>query len=193
MRARCGWQRLRVGVDGALQPGGLALDLCAIAKGHAVDRICARLADLGLDAMLVDIGGELRGHGVKPDGQPWWVALEQPPGCDTTGCVLAAHDIAVATSGDYRRCWRDAHGRLRSHTIDPRCGVPIEHGVASVSVVHASCMWADAWSTALMVLGPDKGLALAERQRLAARFIIRDARTGWRLAVSSAWLALTAA
>jgi thiamine biosynthesis lipoprotein len=115
------------------------------------------------------------------------VALEQPPGCRLPPCVLAAHDIAVATSGDYRRCWRAADGRLRSHTIDPRSGAPIAHGTASVTVVHPSCMWADAWSTALTVLGIDDGLALAQRLGLAAHFIVRGDDGIWHSAASAAW------
>ena len=188
-RARCGWRRLALGHAGAWQAGGVQLDLSAIAKGHAVDRVCERLLELGHDSLLVEIGGELRGHGVKPDGQPWWVAIERPPGCAASAPVVAAHDLAIATSGDYRRCWRSADGHLRSHTIDPRSGHPIEHGMASVTVLHPRCMWADAWSTALMVLGLDAGLALAERHRLAAHFVVRDAHGGAHAMSSSEWLA----
>jgi len=189
-RARCGWRRLALGPAGVWQAGGVQLDLSAIAKGHAVDRVCQRLLELGHDSVLVEIGGELRGHGVKPDGQPWWVAIELPPGCVGPAPVVAAHDLAIATSGDYRHCWRDAAGRLRSHTIDPRNGRPIEHAVAAVTVLHRQCMWADAWSTALTVLGLDAGLALAEQHRLAAHFTMRDARGGAHAASSSEWRAM---
>lgn len=188
--ARCGWRRLALGPAGAWQAGGVQLDLSAIAKGHAVDRICERLLELGHDSVLVEIGGELRGHGVKPDGQPWWVAIEQPPGGTGPAPVVAAHDLAIATAGDYRRCWRSADGRLCSHTIDPRSGRPIEHGMASVTVLHPHCMWADAWSTALMVLGLDAGLALAEQHRLAAHLVARDAHGVAHARSSSRWRAL---
>ena len=157
----------------AWQPGGVQLDLSAIAKGYAVDRLAHCLERLGVRHYLVEVGGELRGAGVKPDGQPWWVALEQP--VDGAGdIVVALHGLAVATSGDYRRFYRDDTRRL-PHTIDPRTGRPIDNGIASVTVIHASCMAADAWSTALTVLGADEGLLLAERRGLAARFLRRQA------------------
>lgn len=176
--ARCDWRAL--GWDAAArtltQSGGLRLDLSAVAKGYAVDRVSALLADCGLPDHLVEIGGELRGAGLKPEGQPWWVDLEPPaPGCGLAPTRIALHGLAVATSGDYRRRFVDADGQARSHTLDPRTGRPIEHGIASVSVVHASAMWADAWSTALTVLGPDAGLALATAQGLAAQFVWRRA------------------
>lgn len=157
------------------QPGGVRLDLSSIAKGHAVDRVCDVLADCGLPDHLVEIGGELRGAGLKTDGQPWWVELEAPaPDCGLAATRIALHGLAIATSGDYRNHFADATGRRRSHTLDPRTGRPIEHGIASVSVVHDSAMWADAWSTALTVLGPDAGLALATTQGLAAQLVWRD-------------------
>jgi len=172
-RERAGWRRLSIapGRGVALQPGGLALDLSAIAKGFGVDLVARRLAALGIESHLVEIGGELRGSGVKPDGQPWWVALEEP-GTAARSTLVALHGLAVATSGDYRR-WFEHDGTRYSHTIDPRDGRPIRHGIASVTVIHADCMRADAWSTALCVLGPDAGLALANRLGLAARLLVR--------------------
>jgi thiamine biosynthesis lipoprotein len=170
-----GWQRLALEPAGrsALQPGGLRLDLSAIAKGHGVDRVATRLDALGFDSHLVEVGGELCGSGVKPDGQPWWVMLEHPdPAARAPQTVLALHGLAVATSGDYRR-WFDHGGTRYSHTIDPRDGHPVRHGLASVSVVHRDCMLADAWSTALGVLGPRDGPALADRLGLAALFVER--------------------
>ena len=175
-RARAGWQRLELDADGGRvhQPGGVALDLSAIAKGYGVDLVAQRLSGLGIESHLVEVGGELRGHGVKPDGQPWWVQLEEPaPDAAAATTLLALHGLSVATSGDYRR-WFEHDGTRYSHTIDPRDGRPVRHGLASVTVIHASCMQADAWSTALNVLGPDDGLALARRLGLAARFVVRQ-------------------
>jgi len=176
-KARHGWSAL--GWDAAArtiqQPGGLRLDLSAIAKGHAVDRLSDLLAGLGLPHHLAEVGGELRGAGFKPDGQPWWVEFE-PPAADANlqPLRLALHGLAIATSGDYRRFRIDADGRRQSHTVDPRRGEPIAHGLASVSVVHDSAMWADGWSTALMVMGLEAGLQFATVKGLAARFIQRQ-------------------
>ena len=165
----------------ALQPGGVQLDLSAVAKGYSVDRLAYYLKTQGVRHYLVEVGGELRGAGLKPDGQPWWVALEEvndeagnAASAQPEPLVLALHGLAVATSGDYRRYFQ-LEGRRYSHTIDPRSGMPIANDLASVTVVHAQCMAADAWSTALTVLGCEQGLRLAERQGLAARFVARGA------------------
>ena len=158
----------------ACQPGGVLLDLSAVAKGYGVDRLAQYLEAHGVFHYLVEVGGELRGAGVKPDGQPWWVALEAVAQAEGgTPTLVALHGLAVATSGDYRRYFQQG-GQRFSHTIDPRTGAPINNNIASVTVLHAQCMAADAWSTALTVLGLEQGLALAERQGLAARFLVRS-------------------
>lgn len=162
----------------ARQPGGMLLDLSAVAKGYSVDRLALYLEAQGVHHYLVEVGGELRGAGTKPDGQPWWVALEAVNAdaaeaqAGIQDIVLALHGLSVATSGDYRRYFQRGAQRF-SHTIDPRSGAPIDNGIASVTVVHAECMAADAWSTALTVLGLEAGMALAERCGLAARFMVR--------------------
>jgi thiamine biosynthesis lipoprotein len=190
-----GWQDLSLretaGDWEVWQPGGLELDLCGIAKGFAVDQLADFLHDCGLDHHLVEVGGELRGAGVKPNGQPWWVQLEPVPGAiGLRDSALALHGLAVATSGDYRNSFVDAQGRHRSHTMDPRSGAPVVPGLASVSVVHESCCLADAWATALMVLGPVAGPALAAELGLAALFIVRE--PAWREILSPALQALSA-
>ena len=175
-RRTAGWRHLDIDPERRVlrQPGGLALDLSAIAKGFGVDLVARRLQALGIVHHLVEVGGELRGAGVKPGGRPWWVQLEQPDGDDSgERTLLALHGLSVATSGDYRR-WFEHGGARYSHTIDPRDGRPIRHGLAAVTVIHADCMRADAWSTALTVLGPDAGAALADRLGLAARLLVRD-------------------
>ena len=174
-RMAAGWRRLAIDPlrRALLQPGGLALDLSAIAKGFGVDLVARRLHALGIGNHLVEVGGELRGSGVKPDGQPWWVQLEHPADDASGQTLLALHGVSVATSGDYRR-WFEHAGTRYSHTIDPRDGLPIRHGLAAVTVIHADCMRADAWSTALNVLGPEAGLALAGELGLAARLLVRD-------------------
>jgi thiamine biosynthesis lipoprotein len=156
----------------AFQPGGVQLDLSAVAKGYGVDAMALWLEKQGLRHYLVEAGGELRGAGFKPDGQPWWVALEAPA-AGVGQIAIALHGLSVATSGDYRRYFLRDDQRF-PHTIDPRNGMPITNNVASVTVVHEQAMAADAWSTALTVLGAEAGLALAEQQGLAARFLLRE-------------------
>lgn len=177
--ARGGWRALAVDASARRvhQPGGVRLDFSGIAKGHAVDRLARRLNALGLSDHLVEVGGELRGTGVKPDGQPWWVELQRPPAGPRDGVsqtLVALHGLAVATSGDYLRryVW---NGEQHSHTIDPRLGRPVANGVVSVSVVHAEAMQADAWATALTVLGTQQALAVANREQLAVLLVARDA------------------
>jgi thiamine biosynthesis lipoprotein len=173
------------------QPGGAILDLSSVAKGYAVDRLAETLAALGLHHYLVEVGGELRGAGVKPDGQPWWVELEGVPdaaGATSAQAVAALHGLAVATSGDYRRYFHYAGGRA-SHTLDPRTGRPIANAVASVTVLASTCMAADALSTALTVMGADAGLRFAEARGLAARYLLRE-EGGLREVLTPAWRAL---
>lgn len=175
-RERCGWQRLDVdaGRRRVRQPGGVSLDFCAIAKGFAVDAVSRHLDAQGLAHHLVEIGGELRGQGLKPDGMPWWVELESPTadGAAPARTLVALLGLSVATSGDYRRYF-ERDGQRSAHTIDPRTGYPAAHALASVTVIHRDCMLADALSTALTVLGPQAGMAFAQRHALAARFLVR--------------------
>ena len=158
----------------ALQPGGMQLDLSGVAKGFAVDCVAQRLDRLGIADHLVEIGGELRGTGVKPDGTPWWVALEGSQSCADMmpETVVALHGFSVATSGDAVRHF-EIDGRHYSHTIDPRIGYPIPHRMAAVTVLHRRCMCADALATALAVLGPEAGFEHAATHGIAARFIVR--------------------
>jgi thiamine biosynthesis lipoprotein len=174
-----------------LQPGGLLLDLSSVAKGYAVDRLALCLERLGVHHYLVEVGGELRGAGVKADGQPWWVELEGVPDTQQHAggqAVAALHGLAVATSGDYRRYFHQGARRV-SHTLDPRTGYPISNDVASVTVLAPTCMAADAVSTALTVLGLEAGIAFADARNLAARFLLRRP-AGLQSVCSSAWRAL---
>jgi thiamine biosynthesis lipoprotein len=175
--ARSGWQGLRLNSDAkaAMQPGGMSLDFSGIAKGHAVDRVSERLMELGCTSHLVEIGGELRGRGVKPDAQPWWVEIEQPPASPAPRTLMALVDVAMATSGDYRRAFSH-EGRRYAHTLDGRTGRPVENGLASVTVIHPSAMKADAFATALTVMGPIEGPEFAAAYGLAAHFVERTPR-----------------
>lgn len=174
----------------ARRSGGAALDFSGIAKGYAVDAVAGHLRGLGLEDFLVEIGGELRGSGIKPDGQPWWIDVEQAPGASVAPIRVALHGLSIATSGDYRRHF-EADGRRYAHTLDPRTGVPLDNGVASTTVLHAACMLADAWATALTVLGPDEGLAVAEREGLAMHMVVREGQ-GAREILSPAFAAMLA-
>jgi len=170
-----------------LQPGGAMLDLSSIAKGYGVDRLGLCLERLGVRHYLVEVGGELRGSGVKPGGEPWWVEIEGVPdaGYNPTHPLVALHGLAVATSGDYRSYFH--HGPRRvSHTLDPRSGHPIANDVASTTVVASTCMAADALSTALTVMGVDGGLAFADARGIAARYLVRI-DGGLTEHTSSAW------
>ncbi len=149
------------------------IDLSAIAKGYAVDRVAARLTALGLGDYLVEVGGEVRVSGHNPEGNAWRLGIELPDSIERRiARRMALTSGAVATSGDYRNFIITEAGR-RSHTIDPRSGAPVTHALASVTMVAESAMRADAWATALDVLGPERGLALARQHGFAALFIIR--------------------
>lgn len=188
-RERCGWQRLHWQDDALLQPGGLELDLSAIAKGFGVDHVADWLRSQGITAALIEVGGELAGYGRKPDGQPWRVLVESAPEEDarieTPPRVLALDGKAVATSGDRWHQYQ-ADGQAFSHSLDPRSGMPVRQVAAAVTVVADDAMHADAWATALTVLGHDQGLALAEREGLAVRYLQR-AVDGPREFLSSAF------
>ena len=178
-RQSCGWQQLSVErlPQRAYQPGGVQLDLSGIAKGFGIDQVARYLEAQGINSYLVEVGGELRGLGCKPDNSPWWVQLEQPVSASNRvtaiRTIVALHGLSIATSGDYRRYF-EQEGQRYSHTIDPRTGYPIEHALASVTVLHAECMAADALATAILVLGPEAGLAYAEQWRLPCLFISRS-------------------
>ncbi len=168
---------------------GVALDLSAIAKGWATDRVSEALGRAGFANHLVEVGGEVRTAGHSPAGDPWRIAIERPPARSADPrpgirvsatedaaqpglqMVLPFTDGSLATSGDYRNYW-ERDGVRYSHTIDPRTGRPVEHALASASVFHTSCAFADAYATALMVLGPDEGLRWADERDLAALLLI---------------------
>ena len=152
----------------------IALDLNGIAKGYGVDRLAEILRNQGISDGLVGIDGEMRAMGLRPDGEAWTIAVEAPDAeRRTPHSILALQDAAVATSGDYRH-WVEVQGRRLSHTMDLRRGAPLIASPASITVVARSCAEADAWATALMVLGPVKGATLAKQSGLDALFLLRD-------------------
>lgn len=169
-----GWMAIETDSLGlrARHDGSAQLDFSGIAKGFGVDQVADYLIGQGVFHFLVEVGGELRGSGVKPDGQPWWVDLEAPPGLALPLNRVALHQLSVATSGDYRRGF-EHEGAHYGHSIDPRTGWPVNNGMASVTVLHPSCMMADAYATAITVLGMEQGLPFAERLGIAAVLVAR--------------------
>ncbi len=150
----------------------LHVDLSAIAKGYGVDQAAAALQEAGWTDFLVEVGGEVRVSGKTEAGRPWRLAVEKPSAeARSIFEVIELQDQAMATSGDYRN-FTVVDGTRYSHTIDPTTGRPVTHALASVSVVADTCAEADALATALNVLGPQRGLELAEREGLPALFLI---------------------
>ncbi|WP_439154397.1 FAD:protein FMN transferase [Yoonia sp.] len=159
----------------ARKRGPLVLDLNAIAKGYGVDRLAAVLAGFGIANALVGIDGDMRAMGLRPDANGWGIVVEMPdPDRRAPHSVLALQDAAVATSGDYRH-WINVGSQRLGHTMDPLRGAPVGSTPASVTVVARTCAEADAWATALMVLGVARGTALARAQGIDALFLLRDA------------------
>lgn len=154
------------------QPGGVKLDLSAIAKGYAVDQMGELLSQLGLTSYLAEIGGEFLGRGAKPDGQPWWVTIESPKSSQSETFVVALAGLAVATSGIGHRFHQGDNGSA-PHIVSKS---PLTSAdLKSVSVFHPSCMIADAWATALFAAGPEMGMAIADRLDIAALFQAHEA------------------
>ncbi len=182
-RQRIGWEKLELDRDKrrVLQPGGVGLDLSSVAKGYAVDKLAEFLQARGAEAFLVEIGGELRAHGEKPGGRAWRVAVEKPQSGPSRQVqqVVSLRERAMATSGDYRN-FHLVDGERVSHTLDPRTGQPVEHELASVTVLASDCMRADALATALNVMGPDQGMAFARQRSLAVLMLIRSDEGGLR-------------
>jgi thiamine biosynthesis lipoprotein len=187
-----GWEKVELDqeagtVDKAIPE--LTLDLSAIAKGYGIDRVAEALDGVGVHRYMVEVGGEVRTRGLNDQDEAWRIAIERPdPGGRALHLVLPFSDLALASSGDYRNYY-EIDGRRISHTIDPRTGHPITHRFTSASVVTDKCVQADAWATALLVLGPD-GVALAEELGLAAFFLERNPEGGFTEHKTSAFKSL---
>lgn len=147
-------QRVRIGARQAIGLGG-------IAKGYIVDRAVALLRRAGLASFLVQAGGDLYGAGRKPDGSPWVSGIRDPRGpADTFFATLELTDHAFSTAGDYARSYV-VDGRRYHHIIDPRTGYPAALA-RSVTVWAPDALTADAIDDAIFILGPERGLALAQ-------------------------------
>lgn len=197
LHARAGWRRLAFapgadapcaktagktipGPHALIQPGGVALDLSAIAKGYGADLVARRLRARAIPAALVEVGGELVGYGRKPDGDRWRVLIE---GAEEEAAAEAPDDApplrvvildgcAVATSGDRWHAF-ERDGTRHAHTLDPRDGRTLPDPPVATTVIAGTAMLADAWSTALTVMGVEAGLAFAHARDLAVRYLVR--------------------
>jgi len=177
LQEKVGYRKVHVDADaGAVRKErpDLYCDLSGIAKGYGTDRVAGMLEARGYDYMA-EVGGEIRARGVNHRGETWRIGIINPDesGRPTSG-VVPLQDTGMATSGDYRNIRLHADGTPYSHTIDPRTGRPVEHGLASATIVHPSAMMADAYATVLMVLGPEEGYDWAIEMDLPVRLIWHD-------------------
>ena len=180
LRARIGQDKLELTPDGITKDHPeLFVDLSAIAKGYAVDLVVERLEETGVTDLLMEVGGEIVARGENPQKQPWRLGIETPSETDRqVHHVVSLRDSAMATSGDYRQ-YVEVEGRRVSHLIDPRTAQPIEHRLASVTVIADRCSTADAWATALSVMGEVEGYEMAEKLQIKAYFIVRNDTGGF--------------
>lgn len=184
--ARIDFHALHLGNGRLTKSKPVYIDLSGIAKGYATDQVADYLEDQGIENYLVEVGGEVRTHGEKPDGSPWRIAVEKPISTErSVQRIIDLGNAAVATSGDYRNYF-ESDGIRYSHTIDPRTGRPIVNRVASVTAIAKRCATADALATAFTVMGADSGLAMAERENIAVYFIVRT-DDGFKTLMSSAF------
>lgn len=155
---------------------GLTFDPCGIGKGYALDEMGRLLAKEGIDSFFAEFGGEILARGRHPSGRPWRAGIEQPvPGPRRLRHAVTIAEGALATSGDRVNAY-DIGGRRYGHIVDPRTAAPVNNGVASVSVMAPTAMTADALATALMVMGPDEGLAFADGAALPVLFVMHDGK-----------------
>lgn len=168
-----GYQHLELSEGRIYKHKNVYIDLSSVAKGYAVDQVALLLRDRGIKDFMVEIGGELYVEGQSPRNTLWRVAIEEPG--DNYGEIHKAISLsnkAVATSGDYRNYY-ELEGKRYGHTINPVTGKPVEHKLASATVVAGDCATADALATALNVLGPEKGLKLARQYQWAIYLIVK--------------------
>ena len=165
----------------------LYVDLSSIAKGFGVDKVAHYLESIGVTDYLVEIGGEIHTKGVNEKGQPWQIAIEKPEfdGSRSVEQIIGLSNLSMATSGDYRNYFEE-NGKRFSHEIDPKTGYPLQHHLASITVVDPSCMLADGYATGLFVLGADKALEVAEKANLAIYLIIKTDK-GFEVKTSKAF------
>ncbi|POA19884.1 thiamine biosynthesis protein ApbE [Pseudomonas sp. FW300-N1A1] len=185
-RQRVGHGHLRIDGDQLCKDAAVEVDFNSIAAGYAVDRIAAQLEAAGIQNYLVQVTGELKAVGKKLDGSPWRIALEEPrDDKQVAERIIAIDGYGVSTSGDYRNYF-EQDGRRYSHTFDARTGRPVLHDLASVTVIHPQALMADGLSTLLLILGPERGRDYAEKNQIAAFFVMRT-DTGFVTSTSQAF------
>ncbi|WLH14454.1 FAD:protein FMN transferase [Pseudomonas hefeiensis] len=174
VRQRVGYGHLCIDGDRLCKDAAVEVDFNSLAAGYAVDRIAARFKALGIDSYLVEVTGELKAAGRKPDGAAWRIALEEPRDDRRVAeRVIEVNGYGVSTSGDYRKYFEQG-GKRYSHTFDGRTGTPVLHNLASVTVIHPSALMADGLSTLLLILGPERGWDYAEKHGVGVFFVLRD-------------------
>lgn len=164
------------------------LDLSSIAKGFGVDKLSLHMEKLGIENYLIEIGGELRGKGHNAEHKAWRIGIEQPDPIrkNNAQIIIPLNNYALATSGDYRNFHTDKHGNRLSHIINPQTRQPINHQLASISVIDQNSMTADGLATGLFVLGEKKALEIALKHQLAV-FLIIKTEDGYRTEMSPAF------
>ncbi len=179
VKANTGFQKIHLDHEKRMlrKPTGLTMDLSAVAKGYAADLLADRLVEEGFANVMVEVGGELSLRGLSPRGEPWRIGIEMPnyklfAAPQSPSQTVALTNMGMATSGDYRNYY-EVDGVRFSHTIDPITGRPVDHALASVTVLARTCALADAWATALNVLAPERAMEIADRQGIMAYFIVR--------------------
>ena len=192
VKAYVGYEKVEL-VDHRLQKDDarITLDASAIAKGYGTDVVADVLREAGCENYLVEIGGEVVLKGVNDKGEAWRVGISRPK-MDANGMdeglqhIIQSSDLCLATSGNYLQYYYH-DGQRRSHTIDPRTGYPVQHGLLSATVVASSCMRADALATACMVLGEADALTMIEQTDDAACYLIVASGDSLRITVSNNW------
>jgi thiamine biosynthesis lipoprotein len=172
-KKRIGYQSLTLDGRNLTKDKDIYVDLSSIAKGYGVDEVARILRASGIESYLVEVGGEILSKGMKPDGSSWKIAIESPAGGhEMVERVVSLVDVAIATSGDYRNYF-EKNGIRYSHTISPSTGRPITHRLVSVTVIDKTATMADGLATAITVLGPEKGLAFAQENGIAAYLLVK--------------------
>ena len=192
LRQLVGWQNVQLtGHRIVKRIPDIRLDASAIAKGFACDKVADRLHRLGVENLLVEIGGEVVAEGKNSQGKPWSIGITKPLD-DASGQRQELQDriqtsqLCLATSGNYRNFYYEGKEK-RSHTIDPRTGYPVRHSLLSATVTASSCMRADALATACMVLGDSASLQLIESIPDASCYLITAQQDSLVIRTSSNW------